>query len=139
MQPISLKALIQAKNECNKQCNQKEKVPDFYATTYATQEKAVQLSVQQPTGETELKLKYNILLKREKAGEIWMDDPKRTDEEYQKRLPLFNQILADLNGIIDTIGPDNCTAAERMNGFDIIPLLGEEVSIEELPEEWCKK
>jgi len=83
-----------------------------------------------------LKLKYNGLLKRERAGEICLDDPSRTDAEYEKWLPGFQGILTSLNELISNIGLENCTEEERMNGFDIIPLLGTEVSLDVLPEKW---
>jgi hypothetical protein len=135
--------LVQAKYQRNKQCNQNAtnssnevKRPDFHATSYATQVNAMQLSLQQPTREIDLKLQYNSLLRREQAGEKYLDDPIRTDAEVNKWMPEFNKILAGLNSIIDEIGLYNCTAEERLNGFNIIPLLGEEVSLDELSEEW---
>ncbi|WP_407308770.1 hypothetical protein [Desulfosporosinus sp. SB140] len=87
-------------------------------------------------GHLGIKLKYNELLMREKAGEIWLDDPVRTNEELIKGSALFNDILRQLNRIIDQIGRKNCTEEERMNGFNIIPLLGKEVSLDELPSQW---
>ena len=84
----------------------------------------------------QLKLKYNQLLKREKKGETWMDDPVRTEAELTKGMKLLNQIVGELSHIIDLLGPRNTTESERTNGFDILPLLGMEVSLDELPKEW---
>lgn len=67
-----------------------------------------------------LRLEYNKHLEREKKAEAWMDNPQRTDEELTKWMPLFNEILAGMNKIINEIGLGNCTEIERMNGFHIL-------------------
>lgn len=145
MQPTSLKALVQAKYQRNCQCNQHAtnignyvKEPNFHATTYATQVNAMQLSLQQPAREIELRLQYNSLLRREKAAEEWMDDSVRTDTEVNKWMHEFQKILIELNKIINEIGLKNCTTEERMNGFNVTSLLGEETSLEGLPENWME-
>lgn len=84
----------------------------------------------------ELKLRYNKLLEREKDGEKWLNDPCRTEIESEKGLRLFNEVLKELNKIIDQIGLNNCTEAERMNGFELLSLLGTEVSPDEFTDQW---
>lgn len=84
----------------------------------------------------ELRIKYNRLLTREHAGEKYLDDPARTPAEIEKWTPMFNEILAGLNKIIDEIGIAGCTESERLIGFDIASSLGRKVGIAELPEEW---
>ncbi|MHB1406713.1 MAG: hypothetical protein ACYCV0_14130, partial [Desulfitobacteriaceae bacterium] len=86
--------------------------------------------------QAELRIKYNQLLVREKAGEKYLDAPERTSEEIAKWMPLFNEIVAGLNRIIDEIGIAGCTESERLIGFDIASSLGRKVGIAELPEEW---
>lgn len=80
------------------------------------------------------RLEYNRLLEREKNAEAWLDSPERTDAEVEKWLPLFNEIVTELNRIINKIGLENCTKEERLFGFNVV--LGKEVNEEELPVEW---
>lgn len=86
--------------------------------------------------QVQIRLEYNKLLEREQKAEIWMDNPRRTDEEVTKWMPLFNEILVGLNRLIGEIGLQNSSELERVNGFDISGLLGNEISLGELPEEW---
>lgn len=99
-------------------------------------DEAISFLKERTVKQAQLRLEYNRLLERERKAEAWLDAPERTDEESEKWTPLFRQILTELNKFISEIGLDNCSADERMNGFEIAPLLGHEVSLETLPDEW---
>lgn len=64
-----------------------------------------------------LKLSYNKMLDRFYKAEKFMEDQSRTEEEIEKYLPLFKQIIWDLNSLLSEIG--EYTNEEAMEGFKV--------------------
>ena len=68
----------------------------------------------------EFKEKYNALITREKKAEGWLNDPKRTENEINKWMPKFTEIIINLSGMINEykkLTGKDMTKELALNGF----------------------
>ena len=65
------------------------------------------------------KEEYNKLLAREKKAESYLNDPRRTEEEVAKWLPVYGTIVKQLGQMIYEYkkAGNEFTVDQQMNGF----------------------
>ena len=68
----------------------------------------------------ELKVAYNRLLARYKKAEIYVDNPKISDEEKEKHMPEFRKLIKAISEAIITFSEMGVTMSdsEVMEGFE---------------------
>lgn len=66
--------------------------------------------------------KYNLLLRRYHRAVKWLDDPVRTEEEREKYIDNFREILQGLNFYLKKIKETgiNLTSKQILEGFNDI-------------------